>query len=99
MEVVVALVTVALMPPMYTILAEAVGLKLLPEMVTEDPTGPLAGEKELMTGWAVICKVARHIKKETRYFFIGSSRWWFIGKNDNFKCNMKKLLLQYCAAF
>ena len=38
--------------PKYTMLPEAVGLKLAPEIVTISPTLADKGEKEWITGWA-----------------------------------------------
>jgi hypothetical protein len=46
----VAAVTVALTDPNQTKFKEGAGLKLLPVMVTVEPTGPDVGEKEVMTG-------------------------------------------------
>jgi hypothetical protein len=49
-EVVVAADTVALTAPKKTILFAGVVLKLVPLMVTADPTAPELGAKELIVG-------------------------------------------------
>jgi hypothetical protein len=53
-DVAEAAVTSAFIPPINTVLFAAVVLKLAPVMVTEVPTGPDPGEKELMTGCAMV---------------------------------------------
>jgi hypothetical protein len=50
--VVVAPIILALTAPKNTILFAGIELKLLPVIVTIVPTGPEAGEKELIVGWA-----------------------------------------------
>ena len=50
--VVVAAVTFAFTDPINTMLLDGVALKLVPVMVTEVPTGPDAGENELIVGCA-----------------------------------------------
>ena len=57
-SVLVAAVTVAWVAPKKTMLLAGVASKLLPVMVTEVPTGPLVGEKEVMVGGAA-CQKAR----------------------------------------
>jgi hypothetical protein len=47
----VELLTTAFATPKNTILLAAVVLKPVPEIVTTVPTGPLAGEKLVITGW------------------------------------------------
>jgi hypothetical protein len=49
-EVVVAAVTTAFTPPIYTVLFSAIGLKLVPVITTVDPTGPLSGEELVIVG-------------------------------------------------
>lgn len=49
-EVAVAAVTVALTAPKKTMLLDGVVLKLVPVIVTDVPTGPEAGENELIVG-------------------------------------------------
>src|SRR5471032_2209511 len=48
--VVLAAVTVAMVAPKNTMLLVVVALKLVPVMVTDVPTGPLAGVNEVMVG-------------------------------------------------
>ena len=48
--VVVAAVTVAFVAPKKTMLLAGVALKLVPEIVTDVPMGPLAGLKDVITG-------------------------------------------------
>src|SRR5476651_1753064 len=48
--VVLAAVTVAMVAPKNTILLVVVVLKLVPVMVTDVPTGPLAGVNEVIVG-------------------------------------------------
>ena len=50
----VAVVTVAWVAPKNTMLLAGVASKLVPVMVTEVPTGPLVGEKEVMVGGGTI---------------------------------------------
>ena len=49
-EFAVAAVTVALTAPKKTMLLDGVVLKLVPVIVTDVPTGPEAGENELIVG-------------------------------------------------
>ena len=51
-EVVVAAVTLALTAPKYTILFSGIELKLVPEIVTVDPTVPDLGANEVIVGCA-----------------------------------------------
>ena len=49
-----AAVTAAFTSPIKTILLAGIELKFEPVMVTEVPTGPDTGKKELRVGWAKI---------------------------------------------
>ena len=67
--VVVAPIILALTAPKKTILFVGVALKLLPVIVTLVPTGPEAGEKELIVGWANTWKEKRNEVKKSKLFF------------------------------
>ena len=63
--VVVAAVTVAFVAPKKTMLLAGVALKLVPEIVTDVPMGPLAGLKDVITGTCAC--VLNAISVETRH--------------------------------
>lgn len=54
---------------MNTILPAGVGLKLVPVIVIAEPTGPAAGEKELMVGWAKLLTEINTKSKKNIYLF------------------------------
>ena len=65
-EVAVAAVTLAFTAPKKTMLFDGVVLKLVPLIVTDVPTGPEAGEKELIVGWAKIEEAIKIAGKRQR---------------------------------
>jgi hypothetical protein len=70
----VLLITEPRAPPKYTILFPALKLKLLPDMLTVDPTAPVKGENEFIIGLcAVLSTVSRMLtikKGNQAKFFI-----------------------------
>jgi hypothetical protein len=65
----VAADTLALTAPKKTILLDDVVLKLVPVIVTVDPTGPEVGVNELIVGWENKCKEEKTIPRQARQFF------------------------------
>ena len=75
--VALAEVTVAMVAPKNTISLEAVELKLLPVIVTDVPTAPLAGLNELITGATGVARawmIEKTIKKLHRKSFLQNCR-------------------------
>lgn len=66
----VALLTFAFATPKKTILFAAVVLKPDPEIVTTVPTGPLAGEKLVMTGWENDGKKKKQLPRKKSIVFM-----------------------------
>ena len=68
--VLVALVTIALTAPKYTILLAAVVLKSIPVIVTELPGIPVSGLKDVMVVTPLALNIIKNKKKKLKLFFI-----------------------------
>jgi hypothetical protein len=81
-EVVVAAVTTAFTPAIYTILFSAIGLKLVPVITTVVPIGPLSGEKEVMIGTCAFtftekARARKAAQKVSRKVFISKQIYFY----------------------